>query len=143
MKLAGPFAVGTFSVPGQAPFPGLVADGQVRDLAARRDFAVFAGADPLSTRSLLEHWDEALPRLRSAAAAAPPRNETSHLGDMSQAGAMEAETCDGPRDTRQGLRLEEAMPKEARVALLLAAAACLMAVTVEWVIAELQAPPQQ
>ena len=35
------------------------------------------------------------------------------------------------------------MPKEARVALLLSAAACLMAVTVDWVIAELQAPPQQ
>lgn len=51
---------------------------------------------------------------------------------------MEAEPCRA-RDTRQGLRLEEAMPKEARVALLLAAAACLMAVTVEWVIAELQA----
>ena len=31
------------------------------------------------------------------------------------------------------------MPKEARVALLLAAAACLMAVTVEWAIAELKA----
>jgi len=71
MKLAGPFAVGMFSVPGQAPFPGLVADGQVRDLAADRDFAVFAGADPLSTRSLLEHWDEALPRLRSTAGEGP------------------------------------------------------------------------
>lgn len=71
MKLAGPFAVGTFSVPGQAPFPGLVAGGRVRDLAAHRDFAVFAGAGPLSTRSLLEHWDEALPRLRSAAGEGP------------------------------------------------------------------------
>jgi hypothetical protein len=35
------------------------------------------------------------------------------------------------------------MPKEARVALLLFAAACLMAVTVEWVIAELQGDQQQ
>lgn len=60
---------------------------------------------------------------------------------MSGAGAMEAEPCRA-RDTRQGLRLEEAMPKEARVALLLAAAACLMAVTVEWVIAELNEPPK-
>ena len=34
------------------------------------------------------------------------------------------------------------MPREARVALLLAAAACLMAVTVEWVIAELDEPPK-
>lgn len=34
--------------------------------------------------------------------------------------------------------MEEAMGKEARVALLLAAAACLMAVTVEWAIFELQ-----
>jgi hypothetical protein len=42
----------------------------------------------------------------------------------------------GPEDWRKP------MPKEARVALLLAAAACLMAVTVEWVIAELQGEPQ-
>lgn len=62
---------------------------------------------------------------------------------MSQAGAMEAESCDGPATPGEGLRLEEAMPKEARVALLLAAAACLMAVTVEWAIAELQGEPQQ
>lgn len=34
------------------------------------------------------------------------------------------------------------MGKEARVALLLAAAACLMAVTVEWAIAELQGEPE-
>jgi hypothetical protein len=35
------------------------------------------------------------------------------------------------------------MGKEARSALLLSAAACLMAVMVEWVIAELQSPPQR
>jgi 2-keto-4-pentenoate hydratase/2-oxohepta-3-ene-1,7-dioic acid hydratase in catechol pathway len=66
MKVAGPFALGTFSVPGQAAFPGLVAGGLVRDLAADGDFALFAGGGPLSTRSLLEHWDEALPRLQAA-----------------------------------------------------------------------------
>ena len=34
------------------------------------------------------------------------------------------------------------MPKEARIALLLTAAACVTAVMVEWAIAELQAPPE-
>jgi len=67
MKLAGPFALGTFSAPGQTAFPGLVAGDRVRDLAANRDFAVFAAGGPLTTRSLLEHWDEALPRLTAAA----------------------------------------------------------------------------
>jgi hypothetical protein len=35
------------------------------------------------------------------------------------------------------------MGKEARTALLLSAAACLMAVMVEWAINELQGPPQR
>lgn len=35
------------------------------------------------------------------------------------------------------------MGKEARIALILSAAACLMAVTVEWAISELQGPPQR
>jgi hypothetical protein len=35
------------------------------------------------------------------------------------------------------------MPKEARTALLLAASACLMAVMVDWAIAELQEQPSR
>ena len=66
-KVAGPFALGTFSASGQAAFPGLVAGDRVRNLAADRDFAAFAAGGPLSTRSLLEHWDEALPRLLETA----------------------------------------------------------------------------
>jgi 2-keto-4-pentenoate hydratase/2-oxohepta-3-ene-1,7-dioic acid hydratase in catechol pathway len=62
-KIAGPFALGTFSASGQAAFPGVVAGDRVRNLAADRDFAAFATGGVLSTRSLLEHWDEALPRL--------------------------------------------------------------------------------
>ena len=66
-KIAGPFALGTFSAPGQAAFPGVVAGGRVRNLAADGDFAAFAAGGLLSTRSLLEHWDEALPRLLETA----------------------------------------------------------------------------
>ena len=66
-KVAGPFALGTFSASGQAAFPGLVAGDRVRNLAADRDFAAFAAGGPLSTRSLLEHGDEALPRLLETA----------------------------------------------------------------------------
>lgn len=67
MKLAGPFALGTFSVPRRPAFPGLVAGDRVRDLTADGDFAMFAVDGPLSTRALLAHWDEALPRLLAAA----------------------------------------------------------------------------
>ena len=66
-KVAGPFALGTFSAPGQAAFAGLVVGDRVRNLAADGDFADFAAGGPLSTRSLLEHWDEALPRLLETA----------------------------------------------------------------------------
>ncbi|MET9514374.1 fumarylacetoacetate hydrolase family protein [Streptomyces sp. NPDC002994] len=59
---AGPFALGTPSVPGQAPFPALaVAEGKVIDLCP-------AFAQPeLTIRSLLERWDEVLPRLHELA----------------------------------------------------------------------------
>ena len=66
-KIAGPFALGTFSAPGQAAFPGVVAGDRVRNLATDGDFAAFAAGGLLSTRSLLEHWDEALPRLLDTA----------------------------------------------------------------------------
>jgi len=44
-----------------------VVGDRVRNLAADGDFADFAAGGPLSTRSLLEHWDEALPRLLETA----------------------------------------------------------------------------
>jgi 2,4-didehydro-3-deoxy-L-rhamnonate hydrolase len=49
------FAVGTFSVAGAAPFPGLVIDGRV----------IAAGAESLL--QLLQRWDEAFPVLRRLA----------------------------------------------------------------------------
>ncbi|MFB4279921.1 fumarylacetoacetate hydrolase family protein [Nonomuraea sp. MTCD27] len=59
-SLAGPFALGTFSAgPGPA-FPGLVVADRVLDLT---------GHAP-DTRALLERWDEVLPLLHEAAAAA-------------------------------------------------------------------------
>lgn len=59
----GPFALGTFSADGTAAFPGLVRpDGRVADLvcALRRP--------ALTTRSLLEQWEWALPLLHELAA---------------------------------------------------------------------------
>ena len=60
---SGPFALGTFSAPGQAPFPGLVVPaGQVLDLRT-------ALGDPaLTSRAVLERWTELLPRLHELAA---------------------------------------------------------------------------
>ena len=57
---AGPFALGTLSAPGGAAFPGLVMpDGRVLDLRTA------LGEPALTTRALLERWDEELPRLRA------------------------------------------------------------------------------
>ena len=59
---SGPFALGTVSGPGQNPFPALVVpDGRVLDLRAA------LGAPELTVRTLVEGWDEALPRLHSLA----------------------------------------------------------------------------
>jgi 2,4-didehydro-3-deoxy-L-rhamnonate hydrolase len=55
-----PFALGTLSVPGQDPFPGLVAGDQVLDLRA-------ALGTP-DTSAVLAGWDAALPQLTQLAA---------------------------------------------------------------------------
>ncbi|SPF00314.1 Ureidoglycolate lyase [Streptomyces sp. MA5143a] len=62
-SFSGPFALGSLSAPGQASFPALVIPGgHVLDLRA-------ALAEPaLTTRQILERWDELLPRLRDLAA---------------------------------------------------------------------------
>jgi len=54
----GPFALGVFSAADTAAFPGLaLSDGRVLDLATA------FGEPGLTTRALLERWDEALPAL--------------------------------------------------------------------------------
>ncbi|MDQ0681865.1 2,4-diketo-3-deoxy-L-fuconate hydrolase [Streptomyces achromogenes] len=59
---SGPFAIGTFSASGGTAFPGLVApDGRVLDLRAA------LGEPALTTLTLLERWDEELPRLHTLA----------------------------------------------------------------------------
>ncbi|GGR96369.1 hydrolase [Streptomyces humidus] len=62
-SFSGPFALGSFAAPDQAPFPGLVTPGEhVLDLRA-------ALGDPaLTTRGIFERWDELLPRLHELAA---------------------------------------------------------------------------
>ncbi len=62
-SFSGPFALGTLSAPDQASFPALVIpEGRVLDLRT-------AFHDPaLTTRRLLERWDEVLPRLEALAA---------------------------------------------------------------------------
>ena len=60
---SGPFALGTVSAAGRDPFPALVVPGgHVLDLRAA------LGAPGLTVRTLLEVWDEVLPRLRALAA---------------------------------------------------------------------------
>ncbi|MDX3585035.1 MULTISPECIES: fumarylacetoacetate hydrolase family protein [Streptomyces] len=60
---AGPFALGTLSTPDQAPFPGLVVpERHVLDLRTALE------EPALTTRGILERWDEELPRLRALAA---------------------------------------------------------------------------
>ncbi|MDG9725522.1 fumarylacetoacetate hydrolase family protein [Streptomyces sp. DH41] len=64
---AGPFALGTLSAPDGPAFPALVTpDAQVLDLR------VAFGDERLTTRSLLETWDSALPRLRALAGDSGP-----------------------------------------------------------------------
>ncbi|MFF9488243.1 fumarylacetoacetate hydrolase family protein [Streptomyces sp. NPDC014676] len=64
---AGPFALGTLSAPDGPAFPALVTpDAQVLDLR------VAFGDDRLTTRSLLESWESALPRLWTLAADGGP-----------------------------------------------------------------------
>ena len=65
---SGPFAIGTLSAPGEAGFPGLVApDGRALDLRTALD------EPALTTLTLLERWDEELPRLHTLAGD-PPRD---------------------------------------------------------------------
>ncbi|MGI5379177.1 fumarylacetoacetate hydrolase family protein [Streptomyces sp. CA-251387] len=59
---AGPFALGTFSAPGVAAFPGLVARERVLNLRQ-----VLAW-EPSDVRAVLDRWEEALPVLRTLAA---------------------------------------------------------------------------
>ncbi|MEU5323280.1 fumarylacetoacetate hydrolase family protein [Streptomyces sp. NPDC021056] len=60
---SGPFALGTFSAPGEAPFPGLVVpEGHVLDLRTA------LGEPALTTRAVFERWAELLPRLHEMAA---------------------------------------------------------------------------
>jgi 2-keto-4-pentenoate hydratase/2-oxohepta-3-ene-1,7-dioic acid hydratase in catechol pathway len=59
---SGSFALGTVSAPGQDPFPVLVVpDGRALDLRGA------LGAPRLTVRTVVEGWEEALPRLRSFA----------------------------------------------------------------------------
>ncbi|MFD9042160.1 fumarylacetoacetate hydrolase family protein [Streptomyces bottropensis] len=59
---AGPFALGTLSAPDGIPFPALITpDGRALDLRAA------LGERELTTRTLLERWDEAPPRLNALA----------------------------------------------------------------------------
>ncbi|GAA5044770.1 2-keto-4-pentenoate hydratase/2-oxohepta-3-ene-1,7-dioic acid hydratase in catechol pathway [Thermocatellispora tengchongensis] len=62
--LAGPYALGTFSHSGGPAFPGLISGDLVLDL---RTVPALGGPE-LTTRTLLESWDSALPRLDEAAA---------------------------------------------------------------------------
>jgi 2,4-diketo-3-deoxy-L-fuconate hydrolase len=58
----GPFALGTFSAAGTTAFPGLVLpDGRVADLVSA------LGRPALTTRSLLERWEWASPRMHELA----------------------------------------------------------------------------
>ncbi|MFI7300711.1 hypothetical protein [Streptomyces sp. NPDC050121] len=60
VPFAGPFALGSLSAPDGVPFPALVMpDGRALDL--RTAF----GEQVVTIRTLLESWDEEMPRLRA------------------------------------------------------------------------------
>ncbi|MGX1562395.1 fumarylacetoacetate hydrolase family protein [Streptomyces sp. NPDC055506] len=62
-SFSGPFALGVLSASDQAPFPGLViSGGRVLDLRTA------LGEPTLTTRAIIERWDEMLPRLHGLAA---------------------------------------------------------------------------
>ncbi|MFF7259214.1 fumarylacetoacetate hydrolase family protein [Streptomyces sp. NPDC008159] len=95
VPFAGPFALGTFSAPDQAPFPGLVIpQGRVLNLRPALD------EPALTTRGLFEHWDERLPRLHSLAAAATGTTGATG-GDWQPLGAL---TVHAPVQPRQVLQ---------------------------------------
>ncbi|MFD3839339.1 fumarylacetoacetate hydrolase family protein [Streptomyces sp. NPDC058642] len=72
---SGPFALGSFSAPGEAPFPGLVVpEGHVRDLRTA------LGEPALTTRAVFERWAELLPRLHELAA--DPQADRQPLGAL-------------------------------------------------------------
>jgi 2-keto-4-pentenoate hydratase/2-oxohepta-3-ene-1,7-dioic acid hydratase in catechol pathway len=54
---AGPFALGTFSLPDGEPFPGLLAKGRVLDLSGALAWT------PSEVSAVVERWEEALPIL--------------------------------------------------------------------------------
>jgi 2-keto-4-pentenoate hydratase/2-oxohepta-3-ene-1,7-dioic acid hydratase in catechol pathway len=89
---ATPFALGTFSAAGGAPFAGIVLDGRVAPLAPELGEAT-------TIRALVDTWDDALPRLQALAdrlephrlehdyAALRPLPPLSPAGQIFQAGA--------------------------------------------------------
>lgn len=58
-----PFSLGTFSLAGGVPFPGLITGEEVLDLRTVPVLRGAPGANP-GTRDLLERWSEVLPVLR-------------------------------------------------------------------------------
>jgi 2-keto-4-pentenoate hydratase/2-oxohepta-3-ene-1,7-dioic acid hydratase in catechol pathway len=58
---AGPFALGTFSTPDGDPFPGLVVQDRVLNLARALAW------EPSDARAVLERWEETLPVLHTLA----------------------------------------------------------------------------
>ncbi|CCK25264.1 hydrolase [Streptomyces davaonensis JCM 4913] len=60
---SAPFALGTLSAPGQAPFPALVTPEQ-----RAADLRTALGDPALTARAVFERWDEVQPRLRALAA---------------------------------------------------------------------------
>ncbi|MGX1912812.1 fumarylacetoacetate hydrolase family protein [Streptomyces phaeochromogenes] len=61
VQSAGPFALGTFSLPDGEPFPGLLVEDRVLDLGTSLAWA------PSGMRAVLERWEETLPVLHTLA----------------------------------------------------------------------------
>ena len=78
-SLAGPFALGTFSVGHGAPFPGLLVGSGVLDLRTVPELRIPPGTT-LTTLDLLERWDTVLPVLHRLAAS--EQNGRHELADL-------------------------------------------------------------
>ncbi|MFD3686297.1 fumarylacetoacetate hydrolase family protein [Nocardiopsis sp. NPDC058631] len=73
-----PFSLGTFSLGGGVPFPGLVTGEEVLDLRTVPGLRGTSGTNT-GTRDLLERWDEVLPVLRELAGGGGTRHRLTDL----------------------------------------------------------------
>jgi 2,4-diketo-3-deoxy-L-fuconate hydrolase len=100
------FALGTFSMAGCAPFPGLLLDGQVIAVAALGTLCGELGhplPPAVSTLELLDRWAEVLPALHAAAAALAQPQSAEARAVLARRAPLQALRVHAPVQPRQVL----------------------------------------